>query len=140
LRFYIEVNMPRRKPTQSSFVTVDIPNDLPETIGAYDSFLQNEHKITGRGNRADAQGVAELISALQYIRQGTDRLKTKYLKEDELKHPKIITALENLGIFNDVLTKDELRKFKQTGELPPNSRVEILKKCQFFIDKSISYI
>jgi hypothetical protein len=132
--------MPRKKPTQSSFIVVDVPDGSKEITDALDQFLKNEHKITGKGNRVDAQGISELISALQYVRRGSSRLKTKQLSTDELRHPKIIAALENLGVLKKVLTKEELEKFKATGHLPIDCKRELKEAYSYFVKKALSYL
>lgn len=132
--------MPRKKPTKSSFIVIDVVDDAQQTLKPFDKFLQKELKVLGRGNRSDAIAIAELISALQYIRQDTKRLKVKYLNKNELRHPKIINALENLGIFKSALTTEELTKFKRTGALPINRTREIKNAYSYFMKKAVSYL
>jgi hypothetical protein len=104
--------MPRKKTAYSDTKVIDI-SDMPEGfIKSLDELMSNELKALGKGNRTDIDGVAGLMRVLCKIRNGTPRTKIANLNKEELSNPEVLEALETLGVFKRILTKDALKDLK----------------------------
>lgn len=132
--------MPRKPPISSKFVLFDISEVDDKVTLSLDKLIKHHLKSQGRGNRADVQGIGDLMTALSGFRKGTKRLKTAYLNKNELSHPPIIEALHSLGIFNGLLTPKEISTLKQTGTLPKGVRPDIVAAAEYYVKIAVSLL
>lgn len=116
----------------SQIVLVDICSDSQDLLAALDR-LSMRLRASGRGNRSDVQGMAQLLVALYRIRAASNRLGVAYLNKSEMNNAAVIGALEDLGVFKDILDEAELANFKQRGQLPAGTRTLIQKASEYFL-------
>ena len=116
----------------SQIVLVDVSSDSPDLLAALDR-LSMRLKASGRGNRSDVQGMAQLLVALYRIRAASNRLGIAYLNKSEMNNAAVISALEDLGVFKGILDKTELANFKQRGQLPAGTRILIQTAAEYFL-------
>jgi hypothetical protein len=133
--------MPRKKIHFSDVQIIDVSDESNEFIKSIDKCLAENLKSQGKGNRSDAQGIIRLMQALNAIRgKGHPKSKSAYLNREELSNPKIIEALEVLGIFRGLLSPKDLRDFKISGKLPPGCRPIITKAAEYYVRRATNYL
>ncbi|MCF8190581.1 MAG: hypothetical protein K9J14_04880 [Polynucleobacter sp.] len=132
--------MPRPKRTRSDIKIIDISDTEADFIDSLDKLIKNNLKSSGRGNRADIEGIGQLMRALYKIKKNTERAKGSYLNSKELANPEIIDALETLGIFKNKLNKAQIKEFKQSGKLPAGSRITITKAAEYYVNVAIDLL
>ena len=133
--------MPRKKTDYSDTKVVDI-SDMPEGfIKSLDELMSNELKAVGKGNRADIDGVAGLMRVLCKIRNGTSRTKIANLNKEELSNPDVLDALETLGVFKRILTKDALKALKTNRQPCDDSlNLDINKAARYYLKRATKYL
>ena len=132
--------MPRKKTCYSDTKIIDI-SDMPESfIKSLDELMLNELKAAGKGNRTDIDGVTGLMRVLCKIRDGTSRIKIANLNKEELRNPEVLEALEILGIFKRILTKDGLKALKTNSQpYDASLNLEINKSARYYLKLVTKY-